>query len=419
MTYTDGTGASGIPRDRNADDALALLHDGYAYGTRRFRRLGSDAFRTRLLGRPTIVMRGREASAVFGDHRRMSRAGAIPRSVMHLLQDEGSVQTLEDEAHLHRKAVFLRLLDDEGAASLADVSRAAWEAAAARASGRTISLYDLAVDVLTRAALEWTGLPPDSTDVGRLSGALAEMVDAAPAVGPRNWSARLRRRRVERWAASLVRDVRAGKLRAPAESPVAAMAQLRDHDGTQPPPEIAAVELINLLRPIVAVARYAVFAAHALERHPEWRDRVRTDPDARARFVQEVRRFYPFFPVIAGTVRAPFSWRGHRFEPGARLLLDLYATDHDPESWTDPDRFDPDRFVLWLPDPNSLVPQGAGDAASGHRCPGEGATMALIDRFLTFATAQPQPYTLPPQDLRISLRRLPALPEDRLLVTLA
>ena len=194
MTYTDGTGASGIPRDANADDALALLHDGYAYGTRRFRRLGSDAFRTRLLGRPTIVMRGREASAVFGDHRRMSRAGAIPRSVMHLLQDEGSVQSLEGEAHHHRKAVFLHLLDDEGAARLADASGREWEAAARRASGRTVSLYDLAVEVLTRSAVDWIGLPPDSTDIDRLGGALAEMVDAAPTLGPRNWSARLRRR---------------------------------------------------------------------------------------------------------------------------------------------------------------------------------------------------------------------------------
>ena len=417
MTYTDGTGASGIPRDGNADDALALLHDGYAYGTRRFRRLGSDAFRTRLLGRPTIVMRGREASAVFGDHRRMSRAGAIPRSVMHLLQDEGSVQSLEGEAHHHRKAVFLHLLDDEGAARLADASGREWEAAARRASGRTESLYDIAVEVLTRSAVDWIGLPPDSTDIDRLGGALAEMVDAAPTLGPRNWSARLRRRRVERWAASLVRDARAGTLRATTGSPLAAMATLHDHDGTQPPPGTAAVELINLLRPIVAVARYVVFAAHALERHPGWRDRVRTDPEARGRFVQEVRRFYPFFPVAAGTVKAPFSWRGHEFEPGSRVLLDLYATDHDPSAWPEPDRFDPDRFLTWLPDPDTLVPQGAGDAASGHRCPGEGATIALIDRFLAFATADPQPYSVPPQDLRISLRRLPALPEDRMLVT--
>jgi fatty-acid peroxygenase len=417
MTYTDGTGASGIPRDGTADDALALLHDGYAYGTRRFRRLGSDAFRTRLLGRPTIVMRGREASAVFGDHRRMSRAGAIPRSVMHLLQDEGSVQSLEGEAHHHRKAVFLHLLDDEGAARLADASGREWEAAARRASGRTVSLYDLAVEVLTRSAVDWIGLPPDSTDIDRLGGALAEMVDAAPTLGPRNWSARLRRRRVERWAASLVSDARAGTLRATTGSPLAAMATLHDHDGTQPPPGTAAVELINLLRPIVAVARYVVFAAHALERHPEWCDRVRTDPEARGRFVQEVRRFYPFFPVAAGTVKAPFSWRGHRFEPGSRVLLDLYATDHDPSAWPEPDRFDPDRFLTWLPDPDTLVPQGAGDAASGHRCPGEGATIALIDRFLAFAAADPQPYSVPPQDLRISLRRLPALPEDRMLVT--
>ena len=219
MEHTDdAAGASGIPPSGSADDAIALLHDGYAYGTRRFRRLGTDAFRTRLLGRPTVVMRGREASSVFGDHRRMSRSGAIPRSVMHLLQDEGSVQSLEGPAHHHRKAVFLHLLDDDGAARLADASGAAWEAAAQRASGRTISLYDLAVDVLTRAALDWIGLHPDATDVDRLGGALAEMVDAAPALGPRNWGARLRRRRVERWAASLVRDARAGTLRAPAGS---------------------------------------------------------------------------------------------------------------------------------------------------------------------------------------------------------
>ncbi len=407
-----------VHRRETTDDSLAFVRDGYAYGTRRFQRYGSDAFRTRLLGRPTVVMHGREATARFYDHRTMTRARAIPKSIMHLLQDEGSVQSLEDQAHHHRKAAFLRLLGDAEAARLADASGAAWAAAARREAGRTVSLYDLAVEVLTQAALQWTGLPAGSADPHRLARPLAEMVDAAARIGPRNWVARLRRRSVERWAAAVIGMVRDGELEVPAGSPISVIAGLRDHDGSQPSLDVAAVELINLLRPIVAVARYLAFCGHALERHPDWRERLRTDASARNRFAQEVRRFYPFFPAIAGTVRRGFAWRGHEFEAGTRVVLDLYATNHDERSWTHPGRFDPERFATWVYDPDTLVPQGGGDAATGHRCPGEGATVALMERFLEWAAAEPAAYTVPPQDLRISLRRIPALPEDRMLITL-
>jgi fatty-acid peroxygenase len=32
--------------------------------------------------------------------------------------------------------------------------------------------------------------------------------------------------------------------------------------------------------------------------------------------VQEVRRFYPFFPFVSGRVLTEFAWRGHRFARG-------------------------------------------------------------------------------------------------------
>ena len=60
---------------------------------------------------------------------------------------------------------------------------------------------------------------------------------------------------------------------------------------------MAAVELINLVRPTVAVSWYIVFAALALHEHPGYREKLRTGDDAYAGlFVQEVRRFYPFAP---------------------------------------------------------------------------------------------------------------------------
>jgi len=98
------------------------------------------------------------------------------------------------------------------------------------------------------------------------------------------------------------------------------------------------------------------------------------------------------------------------------MLLDLWATNHDPRNWREPDRFDPERFADWDGDPNTLVPQGAGPIAESHRCPGEGATVTLMGEFArSFAAAEVR---VPPQDLSVDLRRFPALPRDRVRVAM-
>jgi hypothetical protein len=50
-------------------------------------------------------------------------------------------------------------------------------------------------------------------------------------------------------------------------------------------------------------------------------------------FVQEVRRFYPFFPFVAAVVKKDFTWKGFEFKEGTLTFLDLYGTNHDPEVW--------------------------------------------------------------------------------------
>ena len=51
------------------------------------------------------------------------------------------------------------------------------------------------------------------------------------------------------------------------------------------------------------------FAALALHEHPECRERLRADADGEdlGWFVQEVRRFYPFFPLVGGRALADFE----------------------------------------------------------------------------------------------------------------
>ena len=136
---------------------------------------------------------------------------------------------------------------------------------------------------------------------------------------------------------------------------------------------MAAVELINILRPTVAVAWPGTFAALALAQHPEWRSRLADEAAdherARRAFGHEVRRTAPFVPARAGRIRADAVVGGIRLRPGDRIVLDVPGTHRDAAAWRDPEAFDPERFAGGDPDPFVFVPQGGGDTETGHRCP--------------------------------------------------
>lgn len=397
-----------IPRLRTIDSSLAFLREGYAFGTRRFDRLHTNAFRTRLLGRPVLVARGPEAAAAFSEGHAFTRRGAIPSSALHLLQDEGSVHTLSDAAHAQRKSLFLRLERPEELARVRTLLAEEWRAAlpAWRRRGRIV-LADELIPLLTRVALRWTGVPEADWRRG-LDAELAGMIRGAGRVGPSNWAARRRRHATERWARGMIMRARD---RHDDGSILADVARHRDRSGRVLEAHLAGVELLNILRPTVAVGRFIVFAAVALERNPG----VRAADDAEAtRFANEVRRVAPFFPVVGGIARRRVEIAGAPVERGEWVLLDLYATNHDPAAWPDPDHFHPERFDRYV-DRNALVPQGGGTSAGGHRCPGELATIAILVEAVQLLRHGMR-YTVPEQDLRVHLARMPALPESGLVL---
>jgi fatty-acid peroxygenase len=191
------------------------------------------------------------------------------------------------------------------------------------------------------------------------------------------------------------------------------IAHHRDGEGELLPAKIAAVELINVLRPTVANARFASYAAHALHLNPEWRERLQASDDDLEPFVQEVRRFYPFIPLIGGRVIAPFRWRDRDFVEGEWVLIDLYGTNRDERVWEEPEAFRPERFRERAIGPFDMIPQGGGDHADTHRCPGE---WLLIEQLKTIVRllVREMTYEVPEQDLGIDLGRMPALPNDRM-----
>jgi fatty-acid peroxygenase len=410
-----------LPRDSGFDGTLALLFsDGYRFIQKRCRRYETDLFETRLALQRVICMSGAEAAEVFYAPGRFTRRGAMPRTALWLLQGEGSVSVQDGAAHRRRKEMFMSLMGPGDIQRLTERFAEEWRARLEKWERQSTAmvLHEEAQAVLCRAVCAWAGVPLTEREAQKRTREFAAMIDGAGAVGPRNWWGLFLRRRTERWARRFVEAVRAGSLDVPEGSAAHVIATHRDRDGDRLDASVAAVELLNVLRPTVAVARFVTFAALALHEHPACRQQLRAnqadgDDDYLEHFVQEVRRYYAFFPFIGGRVREPFDWRGHHFTEGTWVLLDLYGTDHDERVWEDPEAFRPERFAEESePDAFEFIPQGGGDHFAGHRCAGEWVTIALMKAAVRLLTDSMQ-YDVPAQqDLTIPLTRMPTLPKS-------
>lgn len=384
------------------DDTLALALEGYAFIGNRCRALDTDVFETRLLLQRTICMLGVEAARVFYDGERMQREGVTPLRIQASLFGRGGVQSLDGEAHHRRKALFVSLLTPESATRLAGLFEHSLRDAIAHWPVR-VQLFDVVQDVLARVVCEWAGVRLD--EERRVRDIIA-MIDGSGVAGPRHWRGRVGRARAEWWIERQIAEVRDARLQ-----PLGALGVFANSDLDS---RTAAVELLDVIRPTVAVARYITFCAHALHEFPHAAELVRDEAYVEP-FVQEVRRYYPFFPTVAARVRRSFTWHDVDFAEGTRVLLDLYGSNHDARTWPEPEQFRPERFLGWLGDPFTLIPQGGGDTATGHRCPGEQLTIELMKTAVRLFTHRIA-YDVPPQDLHISLARMPTLPASRFIV---
>jgi fatty-acid peroxygenase len=402
---------SSIPSSKGFDSTLALLRNPYGFIPDTCRDLDADLFETRILLQKTICMTGAAAAEVFYSEDGLVRAGSMPKRIQKTLLGEKGIQGLDGEAHRHRKRMFMSLMATERIEALENTTRDLldryardWQAA------EKVVLYDEVREILTRAACAWSGVPLPEAEVQTRTAQMTALFQHAGAVGWKHWGARLARHRAERWAAGIIEQVRDGSLQPGQESAAHVVAMWRDLDGEPLTPRVAAVELLNVLRPTVAVSVFIVQAAHALHRQPTWRQRLKDDERHLESFVQEVRRLYPFFPAVAARVKRDFEWRGDRFAEGRRVLLDLHGTNTDPRSWSAPDEFRPERFQEWDENPFDFIPQGGGDHLTNHRCPGEWIAIGLMKAFCGYFVSSID-YDVPDQELESGAGDVPPLPK--------
>lgn len=368
-----------IPREKSIDSSIALLRDGFRFIQKRCQHHHSDVFSIRFLFQPAIYPTGEEGTRLCYDTSRFVRKGAF----QHPLLGEQSAPTLDDEQHRQRKQLFMTILAPDSIRVLLKHMADGWQTATKRwaSTHEPVVLMQETQQLLCRAACDWVGIPLPNREVARRSRDMARMIDAFGGVGLRYLRGRWARYQTERWARHFVEQVRKGNQLVATDSPSHRIATHREPNEQGKmrhlPAQLAGVELINLMRPTVAISWYITFAALALHEHPTWRQRLQSATDTELGwFADEVRRNYPVAPMTG-------AWQ---------------------------------EFAEYAPTPFNLTPPGGGDYLGGHRYPGEAITLEAIKLALRFLTRQIT-YEVPPQNLHFSLSRKPTHPQSGFVMT--
>jgi fatty-acid peroxygenase len=397
------------------DQTLQVAAKGYAWLPDLRRRSNGRPVRTRVGGQRVTAIGGPAAAEFFYADGNLERHTALPPFVVNTLFGRGAVHTLDGEAHRRRKALFVDLLMDDGIDTLAKLTEETFDEAADRwRGGPAVSLFDETARILATTVTRWTGVQTNERDREILARDLVSMVDGFATAGPRLPRALRARGRQERRFAQVIEETRRQE---PTDTAVSRIAHHLE-EGYLLEPRTAAVELLNIIRPTTAVTWLTAFAAHSLDRWPANRGPLRAgDPDFTRAFVHEVRRFYPFAPFLGGRATRDLRFHNTEIPQGTLVLLDVYGQHHDERVWASPYTFRPERFLGNPVGAFELIPQGGGDPRTGHRCPGERITIALLGT-LAQQLARLN-YSLPPQDSEIDLSRIPARPRSGIQILVA
>lgn len=370
-----------------SDQVLSFLRSGYLFASRVRRRTGVSPesgapVSMNLLGRRSVLVRGEEGVDLFYDTSRMKRHGAMPLFIRGPLFGSGAVHALDGDAHAARKNQMADMAyEDERVAQYKPYVAEELEMLT-REWTSPGHVYDGTALAFGRASFRWAGIPWSRQEMDRQARRMSRLLDTfgRPATHPISWFERFR---LDRTFTQLIHGVRSGTVAADPDSVLAHMARLVDENGGLVDEKTAAVELQNLTRPNVAVARFAAFAGAALVEHPEWAARIHEASQARGgslldvpeavAFAQEVRRVYPFVPMLPAEATTDTEIKGCPIHKGQRVLIDILGTNNDPASWERAGTFDPERF-MGVDDAEAIrtfIPQGGAEVRTGHRCPGE------------------------------------------------
>lgn len=405
-----------IPKEEGFDHTVAWTNEGYLFLSNRMNQFNSDVVETKILGKKFIAMRGPKGAELFYDSSRFIRYGAIPKNVANVIIGKNSVFQFDDGKHHKRKQMLLNVLNEEQRIKLEQISRNQWEIAIERweQTGEIVLLDELD-QLFTIIVCNWIGIPLYAKNVSLRTKDIRSMLTAFTNKGTNYFQGNQAKKRALKWISYIIRQVRTGRIHPQEQSPLYQIAWYERSNGKLLPIPDAAEEVLNIIRPFVAISRYVCFSQLTILENPQMRQTLGKDLQYVNWFIQEVKRFYPAVPFVVAKARESFIWEDIYFPKNRLVLLDLYGSNHHPDTWDEPENFVPERFqFLDEKDRYRLIPQGAGDLEFGHRCAGEEITTQMMRISLEYLLRLD--YDLPDQDLKYKLNQIPAQPSSKIIL---
>lgn len=390
-------GRTGLPW---LGETRPFLADGFGFCAERIARYG-PVFRTRILGRETVVISGPEATEAFNDEERILRSGAMVPHVAELM-GKISLPLLDGAEHRRRKdlvlagftpeayAAYLPAIQREAAAALASWAKRGEVAAVAETKRLALETICICILGIPRGPV----LDAFADDYEIVLAGFSALPLPLPGSGYTKAKAALGRI-LARFETAI-----AGHLEAPREDGLSRILAAKANDGTGIGMEELKVELHHVV--VAGLIVWAELAALllALSGHPGLRERLATEIAAAPaeplsagalrrlpflhQVVLETKRTCPIVPVFFGRARRDFELSGQRVREGWMVLWSHRTSLLAEAVYAEPERFDPDRFSPGRAEdkrhPFGYAPQGAGPT-TGHKCPGIDFATLLMSAF--------------------------------------
>jgi len=426
-------GRAGLPY---LGEVTTFLADGFAFVEERVRQYG-PVFKTKILGRPTAVIVGPDAAGQFIDETKVQRSGAMLPHVQTLFGGH-ALPVLDGDEHRERKAFVMGAFTREALAGYLPQMQQQVTAALARWSSQPeIRWLDefkrLALEVICTTIL---GLPagPGLDAVARDYEIFGRGFSALP-IGLPGTTFSKAKQALDRILAVYEKNVQEHQA-SPKNDGLGRILEARSaRDGRAISVDEAKRELHHIVVAGLIVWAWFVTAVVELDRHPDVRERLRAEvstlppgrltPGAFAaapylgQVASEIRRISPVVHVFFGKARETFTFAGHRIPRGWMVLFGIRSSHLRPEVYAQPESFDPERFSAARNEaaqhPHAFVPNGAGDAHTGHKCAGYEYAPLLLQVFLVELLRSGTSWSFPPdQDLSLDYATIPPSPRGGL-----
>ena len=335
---------------------------------------------------------------------------------------KGAIHTTGGKKHIDRKALFMSLMTEENLEYLRELTRNHWFMNTERMERMDeVNVYKESILMLTKIGFRWAGIIASPEEIEQCAADMDTMIDSFKNIGTvfKGYrEAKQARDRVETFLENQIIAVREGKINPPQGTALYEFSHWEDFEGNLMDSRLCSIDLMNVVRPLVAINRFVSFGVKAFHDYPGEAERVFNNEDDYAyKFIQEVRRFYPFVPYLPGKAAVDIDFEGYTIEKDTFLVLDIYGTLHREGLWENPERFYPNRFNDWDGSPFDLIPQGGGDYYTNHRCAGEWMTIIIMEETMKYFAQNISYDVKKDQDTSVNLNKLPGRVVDGMIIT--